>query len=42
VALPEVFERFALRPEEPLSLDPQAIAAGREEWIRQWTDIMLR
>ncbi len=42
VALPEVFERFALRPEAPLSLDPQAIAAGREEWIRQWTDIVLR
>jgi thiamine transport system substrate-binding protein len=42
VALPEVFERFALRPEAPLSLDPQAIATDRDEWIRQWTDIMLR
>ena len=42
VALPAVFERHALRPAAPLSLDPEAIAAGREEWIRQWTDIVLR
>jgi thiamine transport system substrate-binding protein len=42
VALPDVFARFATRPADPLSLDPQAIAAGRDEWIRQWTDIMLR
>jgi thiamine transport system substrate-binding protein len=42
VPLPEVFERFALRPTAPLSLDPGAIAAGRDEWIRQWTDIVLR
>jgi thiamine transport system substrate-binding protein len=42
VPLPEVFERFALRPTAPLSLDPEAIAAGRDEWIRQWTDIVLR
>jgi thiamine transport system substrate-binding protein len=42
VPLPEVFERFALRPAAPLSLDPEAIAAGRDEWVRQWTDIVLR
>lgn len=42
VALPEVFTRHALRPTAPLSLGPEAIAAGREDWIRQWTDIVLR
>jgi len=42
VALPEVFERHALVPSAPLSLDPEAIDAGREEWIREWTDIVLR
>jgi thiamine transport system substrate-binding protein len=42
VMLPAIFERHALRPAAPLSLDPEAIAAGREEWIRQWTDIVLR
>lgn len=42
VALPEVFERHAQVPDAPLSLDPAAIDAGREEWIREWTDIVLR
>ncbi len=42
VALPEVFERHAATPVAPLSLDPEVIAAGREEWIREWTDIVLR
>ena len=31
VALPEVFERHAATPIAPLSLDPEVIAAGREE-----------
>jgi thiamine transport system substrate-binding protein len=42
VGLPEAFERHALRPAAPLTLDPAAIAAGREGWIRQWTDVVLR
>jgi thiamine transport system substrate-binding protein len=42
VALPEVFARHALVPTAPLSLDPAAIDAGREAWIREWTDIVLR
>lgn len=42
VALPAVFERHALVPTEPLSLDAAAIDDGRDEWIREWTDIVLR
>ena len=42
VALPEEFERHALVPVAPLSLDPETIDAGREAWIREWTDIVLR
>lgn len=42
VAVPEVFERHALVPAAPLSLDPAVITAGREAWIREWTDIVLR
>jgi thiamine transport system substrate-binding protein len=42
VALPEVFARHALVPTSPLSLDPAAIDAGREAWISEWTDIVLR
>jgi thiamine transport system substrate-binding protein len=42
VDLPAVFERHALLPESPLTLDPAAIDAGRERWIREWTDTVLR
>jgi len=42
VALPEVFERHALVPPAPLSMAPGVIDAGREGWIRTWTDIVLR
>ena len=42
VALPQVFATHALVPAAPLSLDPAAIDAGREAWIREWTDIVLR
>ncbi|MEX1295057.1 MAG: thiamine ABC transporter substrate-binding protein [Candidatus Limnocylindrales bacterium] len=42
VALPEAFERHALVPAEPASLDPAVIDANREDWIREWTDIVLR
>jgi thiamine transport system substrate-binding protein len=42
VPLPAVYERHALQPVAPLSMDPEAIAAGREDWIAEWTDIVLR
>jgi ABC-type thiamine transport system substrate-binding protein len=42
VALPEVFERFVTRPETPLELDAAQIAAQRDEWIEQWTQVVLR
>ena len=42
VELPEVFQRHALAPTAPLSLDPGLIATERERWIREWTDIVLR
>jgi thiamine transport system substrate-binding protein len=42
VALPEPFVRFGLVPAQPLSIDPATIAAERERWIDEWTDIVLR
>jgi thiamine transport system substrate-binding protein len=42
VAVPDIFERHALVPEAPLSLDPAVIDANREAWIDEWTDIVLR
>lgn len=41
VALPEEFERFAVVPDEPLSLPPDEIDAGRERWIDEWTNVVL-
>jgi len=40
--LPEVFERFALRPDTPLTLDAATIAENRSAWVEQWTQIVLR
>ncbi len=40
--LPPEFERFAVVPEDPLSLPPEEIAANRDRWIREWTATVLR
>jgi thiamine transport system substrate-binding protein len=42
VALPDVFTQWAPRPEQPLTVAPDEIAANREDWVRQWTDLVLR
>lgn len=41
VELPEVFERFAGRPQQPSRMDPARIEQGREGWISRWTELML-
>lgn len=41
-ALPEEFRRWAVVPEEPLTMEPAAISEGRERWIEEWTDTVLR
>lgn len=41
-ALPDVFERFAVRPAEPIELDPFAIGATRDARIEEWTNLVLR
>ncbi len=42
VPLPEVFERFAVVPDDPYELDPDVIAEGRDRWIDEWTDAVVR
>jgi thiamine transport system substrate-binding protein len=42
VPLPEPFVRHGLVPADPLVIDPTTIAAERERWIAEWTDIVLR
>jgi thiamine transport system substrate-binding protein len=41
-ALPEVFVRHSVRPTEPWTVDPAAIAANRLAWIDAWTSVVLR
>jgi thiamine transport system substrate-binding protein len=41
VALPEVFERFSVVVDEPLSLPPQEVGANRDRWVEQWTEAVL-
>jgi thiamine transport system substrate-binding protein len=40
--LPPEFERHAVVPESPLELPPEEIEANRDDWIREWTDIVVR
>ena len=41
-ALPPVFERFAVVPADPLALPPSEVEANRDDWIDEWTRIVLR
>jgi thiamine transport system substrate-binding protein len=40
--LPEVFTSFAEVPAQPAGLTAEQIEQGREAWIEQWTEIVLR
>jgi thiamine transport system substrate-binding protein len=40
--LPDVFARFAEIPDNPAVVDSEAIEANREEWIKDWAEVMLR
>ncbi len=39
---PEIFAKFAQVPTQAVELTPTQIEAGREGWIKVWTEIMLR
>jgi thiamine transport system substrate-binding protein len=41
-ALPDVFEKFAARPTEPLTLDPAVIDQQRSAWVEAWDQVTLR
>ena len=40
--LPPEFAEYSAAINAPLTLDPAAIDAGRERWIEEWTDVVLR
>lgn len=38
--LPDVFERFAAIPPNPLSMESQRIESNRDTWIARWTELV--
>lgn len=40
--LPEVFQKFAATPDQPLTLPPADIAKSRQRWVEDWTSAVLR
>jgi len=40
--LPPEFVKFAVVPASPLDLPPAEIEANRDDWIKEWTDIVVR
>ncbi|MFP5321794.1 MAG: thiamine ABC transporter substrate binding subunit [Acidimicrobiia bacterium] len=42
VELPPEFVEHGVQPEDPYALDPELVAENRDEWIEEWTEIVLR
>jgi len=42
IPLPAEFVKHAIVPTAPLSLPSDEIAANRDAWVREWTDIVVR
>ncbi len=40
--LEDTFNKFLAVPENPAFVSPEDIAANRENWIREWTEVVLR
>jgi thiamine transport system substrate-binding protein len=40
--LPEEFVKYAQAPSQPATLAPEEIAANRDRWIQEWTDLVLK
>lgn len=41
-ALPEAWAEFAVQPEQPYAVDPADVAANRDAWLQQWSDVVSR
>jgi thiamine transport system substrate-binding protein len=42
IELPPEWARFAEQPTDPYELDPAEVAANRETWLREWSDVTSR
>jgi thiamine transport system substrate-binding protein len=40
--LPEVFTKWAARPDDPATMSAEEIGEHRDDWIKEWTDIVVR
>lgn len=40
--LPTDWAEFAVRPVQPWTVDPDEIAANRDEWLTEWSDLISR
>lgn len=40
--LPEIFEAYAVRADEPATMSIEMIESNREEWVNAWTEVALR
>ncbi|MDL1910162.1 thiamine ABC transporter substrate-binding protein [Chloroflexi bacterium CFX6] len=40
--LPEAFVKYAQAPAQTAGLSPAEIAANRDRWIQEWTDVVMR
>ncbi|MBS2939739.1 thiamine ABC transporter substrate-binding protein [Nocardioides sp. J2M5] len=40
--VPDGWAQFAQQPTDPYEVDPAEIAANREEWLTEWTDVISR
>lgn len=41
-ALPELYTKFSVVPEQPVSVPPEQIDQNREQWLDAWTKAVLR
>ncbi len=42
IELPTEWARFAEQPTDPYTVDPAEVAANRETWLREWSDVTSR
>jgi thiamine transport system substrate-binding protein len=42
VDLPSDWASYAVQPKEPYAVDPADVAAHRDEWLREWSDVTSR
>jgi thiamine transport system substrate-binding protein len=41
-AIPADWAKFAPQPTDPYEVSPEDIAANRETWLTEWTDVVSR